>query len=115
MSSHRLTGEGPWVPDESFATRLFAVRREMKLQQGEMARRCGFDDGTWSNWERGIRPRNMGEVVAKVAEVTGCDRNWLMWGYGGSGEGPGSLPSDDRRVYIIPAGHAGSSAVAEAA
>lgn len=69
-----------WVPAETFASRLVRLRRELGWNQGEAAARCGLDDGSWSNWERGVSPRRMAEVVAAIHEATGVDRDWLMWG-----------------------------------
>ena len=72
---------GAWIPTDSFAHRLTAARREIGLTQKEAAERCGLDDGSWSNWENGSKPRGMDEVVTKVAAGLGVDRDWLMWGY----------------------------------
>lgn len=70
----------PWVPPTSFAIRLLILRRHLELTQREASRLCGLDDGSWSNWERGSRPRAMDQVVDTIAQVTGCNRDWLMWG-----------------------------------
>lgn len=71
-----------WVPVESFATRLVQLRRHLGWNQGEAAGRCGLDDGSWSNWERGVKPRDMASIVARIHAATGVDRDWLMWGTG---------------------------------
>ena len=70
----------PWVPPTSFATRLLILRHHLSLTQREASRLCGLDDGSWSNWERGSRPRGMDQVVEAIASATGCSRDWLMWG-----------------------------------
>lgn len=70
----------PWVPKDSFATRLILIRRELDLTQLQAAQRCGLDDGSWSNWENGTRPRGMDAIVTAIATHLGVDRDWLMWG-----------------------------------
>ncbi len=72
--------EEPWVPADSFATRLIHLRHHLGLTQAQAAKACGLDDGSWSNWERGSRPRAKDEVVEAIARATGCSRDWLMWG-----------------------------------
>lgn len=72
--------EEPFIPEDSLANRLSAVRHHLRLTQAEAANICGLDDGSWSNWERGARPRNMAEVVEKVHQGLNVDRDWLMWG-----------------------------------
>lgn len=77
MSDARQT---PWIPRDTFAHRLMLVRRELGLTQEEASELCGLDNGSWSNWEHGRRPRAMDVVVATIADKLGCDRDWLMWG-----------------------------------
>lgn len=72
--------EERWVPEDSFAMRLVLLRRHLRLTQQEAAQLCDLDDGSWSNWENGTRPRGMDSVVRKIATATGVDPNWLMWG-----------------------------------
>lgn len=69
-----------WIPEDTFATRLIAARKGRGLTQGEAAARCDLDDGSWSNWENGTKPRGMNEVVRKIADGLLIDRDWLMWG-----------------------------------
>lgn len=64
----------------SFGSRLVLLRHHLNLTQVEASKLCGLDDGSWSNWERGGRPRRMDEVVESIANATGCNRVWLMWG-----------------------------------
>ena len=82
-----------WVPEDTFGARLVLTRLGKGLTQEEAATACGLDDGSWSNWERGTKPRGMDEVVRKIAGGLGVSRDWLMWGYvcpncGGSGTDP---------------------------
>jgi transcriptional regulator with XRE-family HTH domain len=69
-----------WIPVDTFGTRLYSVRRQLNLTVEEAAKRTGIPDATWSTWERGAKPRNMGGAVAKIALALGCSRDWLMWG-----------------------------------
>ena len=70
-----------WIPDDSFGTRLIAVRRHLGLDQVAAAERYGVKRETLSTWERDIsKPRHMAIIVERIAQVTGCDPVWLMWG-----------------------------------
>lgn len=74
------TADGAWIPEDTFAVRLIAARKGRGLTQAEAAKLCDLDDGSWSNWENGSRPRGMNEVVSKIAGGLKVDRDWLMWG-----------------------------------
>jgi len=69
------------VPVDTFAARLVLARLHagnLTLQQA--AARCGLVDQSWSNWERGAKPRDLVDVVAAISESLGIDRDWLMYG-----------------------------------
>lgn len=70
----------PWVPKDSFATRLILIRRELDLTQAEAASRCGVKAATWNTWENGSRPRGLDAIVVAISKGLGVDRDWLMWG-----------------------------------
>lgn len=72
--------EAPLIPEDSFGLRLVMVRRALNLSQQEAAARCDLDDGSWSNWEGGAKPRRMDEVVSTISKRLEVDRDWLMWG-----------------------------------
>lgn len=72
--------EEPFIPEDTFGLRLVALRTHLKLTQAEIAARCDLDDGSWSNWERGAKPRGMDQIVRKISDALGVDRDWLMWG-----------------------------------
>lgn len=83
MAAHEALGnEGDayLIPEDSFGLRLLIIRRELGLTQAEAAARCELDDGSWSNWENGSKPRGMDRIVEKIAEALHVDRDWLMWG-----------------------------------
>lgn len=80
MTDVAAAASEPWIPKDTFADRLAAIRRQKKLTQLEAARACALDDGSWSNWERGGNPRNMADVVERIAMALNVDRDWLMWG-----------------------------------
>lgn len=69
-----------WQPDDTFASRLILVRRQLGLDQRDIAKRCGLSSPTWASWELGTKPRDMDDVVRKIAAATGCDVVWLMFG-----------------------------------
>lgn len=81
MAAYEAEGQQePFIPADTFAVRLIMIRKELGLTQAEAAQRCGFDDGSWSNWENGTRPRGLDIVVEKISSNLGVDRDWLMWG-----------------------------------
>jgi transcriptional regulator with XRE-family HTH domain len=74
-------GRGTWIPANTFALRLVQVRRAAgDLSQVEAATACGLDDGSWSNWERGAKPRDMERVVRAICQGLGVNRDWLAFG-----------------------------------
>lgn len=81
----------PWVPRDTFSSRLRQVRNELGLKVEEMAATCGFPMPTYNSWERGRRPHKLDEVVRKIVDATGVDRDWLMWG--GDVGREGGIPS----------------------
>lgn len=81
MAAHEaLTGPEPMIPEDTFAVRLVIIRSTLGLTQKEAAQRCGLDDGSWSNWENGAKPRGMDRVVEAICSNLSVDRDWLMWG-----------------------------------
>lgn len=80
MAANVEQHEEAWVPEDTFGARLVLVRRELGLTQAQAADACGLDDGSWSNWERGARPRGLDEIVAAIVKSLRVNRDWLMWG-----------------------------------
>lgn len=73
--------EVPWVPRNTFGMRLLMLRKHLGASAEHMATLIGVSQPTWSMWEGDASsPRNQAEVVTKIADATGVDRNWLMWG-----------------------------------
>lgn len=69
------------IPADTFAARLRLVRMHAgDITIVDAADRAGLSYGSWSNWERGMQPRDKVEIVRAVAETFGIDRDWLMWG-----------------------------------
>lgn len=78
---------GPWVPKDTLAVRLAAIRVALGEMSGGFAWNvkraasfCGIDPGSWRNWEAGKRPQDYESVCRKIADATGCDLEWLMRG-----------------------------------
>ena len=69
-----------WVPSESFGWRLKLLRADLGLTAHEAADLCHISRDTWGSWERGKFPQRMHDVVVQIADATGVDRGWLMWG-----------------------------------
>lgn len=71
-----------WVPDlESFAARMALVRHAMGWNLKEAAVKCGLAVNAWARYEEGMRPRDLVNVVEKIATATGVHRSWLAFGY----------------------------------
>jgi transcriptional regulator with XRE-family HTH domain len=46
----------------------------------DAAELCGLNYGSWSNWERGKKPRDLLEVVSAISGALGVNRTWLLLG-----------------------------------
>lgn len=69
------------IPADTFAHRLMLVRAHSGyITVREAAERCDLNYGSWSNWERGKHPRDLIDVVEKISDGLGIDRNWLLFG-----------------------------------
>ena len=69
------------IPADTFAARLRLVRMHAgDLTILEAAERTGLNYGSWSNWERGMMPRDLRDVVLAITGALGIDRDWLMYG-----------------------------------
>jgi len=66
--------------------RLLLLRHELGLTVDDISALCDVPSATWSTWERGTRPRDLAAVVSRIADRTGYDRDWLMWGFPLRGE-----------------------------
>jgi hypothetical protein len=74
------------IPPDEFRYRVLLARTHAGLTTREAADLCGTTSASWSNWERGMKPRDLLDVVERISEGLGVDRDWLMWG------GPLSTP-----------------------
>lgn len=93
----------PWVPSNTFATRLVLVRRELGLSVKAAAEKCDLHYATWSTWENGRKPADMAAVVTAIVEGLGVDRDWLMWGKTQSApppDDPGSVVTSGYRQLV---------------
>jgi transcriptional regulator with XRE-family HTH domain len=69
------------IPADTFAARLTLARLHAgNLTLQEAAERCDLIGQSWSNWERGMVPRDKADVVEAISSGLGVDRDWLMWG-----------------------------------
>lgn len=75
-----MTTTETWIPTDTFAARLTLVRKHLGMNGKEFAAKVGYDPGTLNNWEWGRIPRDLAAVVGNIADKTGVDREWLMWG-----------------------------------
>lgn len=69
------------IPADTFSNRLILARVHAGwLTVKDAAERCGLNYGSWSNWERGARPRDLLDVVGKISEGLRIDEEWLLFG-----------------------------------
>lgn len=73
-------GPGLDIPTDTFAHRLVLVRAFRGLTVKEAAAKTGLGYGSWSNWERGARPRDILEAVEAISDGLGIDPVWLLNG-----------------------------------
>lgn len=76
------------MPADTFANRLRILRHDLDISAIQLSEMTGFSHASISNWERGARPHKLLEVVERIAEVTGIDRDWLLWGWAAWGSNP---------------------------
>lgn len=78
----QLADNGPEleIPTDTFAHRLVLVRAYRNLTVKEAAAKTGLGYGSWSNWERGAKPRDLLEAVEAISEGLGIDPVWLLNG-----------------------------------
>lgn len=88
MAQVHYDNEPGWLPHSDLASRLRWLRWEIARREGgnkaltveEAAELCDLKPSTWYTWENGSRPQRIAEVVQKIADATGIDRDWLLWG-----------------------------------
>lgn len=69
------------VPADTFAARLMLARMHAgHLTIQDAAEKCGLINQSWSNWEKGMKPRDLVEVTQAISEGLGVDRDWLLFG-----------------------------------
>lgn len=90
------------IPADTFSNRLILARVHAGwLTVKEAAERCSLNYGSWSNWERGARPRDLLDVAQKIADGLRIDYEWLLFGgplLGARGR-PAKRPGEDTVRY----------------
>lgn len=71
-----------WIPEDTFALRLMAVRQRCGWTNVEKAAKaCGITGQSWRDWEAGkSHPRDALAVCRKIAAKAGCSAAWLAFG-----------------------------------
>lgn len=96
----------PGIPRDTFEHRLMLARSHAgRLSIQDAAAKVGVKHQSWSNWERGIRPRDIIDVAELISEKLGIDRDWLLFG--------GQLAAPEGRTVRRVRPNAGSVRVAE--
>lgn len=61
-----------------WASRIMALRRRLKLSQGELAKRVDCSAMTISRWERGLQPPSS-EFYLQLGKLAGKADPWFFW------------------------------------
>lgn len=91
----------PWRPADTFGARLALVRQRLGLNVTQAAALCGVPQASWHTWERGVQPQRLYDIVDKIVEGTGVERDWLL---GGGNLAPASSASSSVRSRCITPG-----------
>lgn len=98
------------VPEDTFAARLMLARVHAGYQTiDEASAKCGLNRQSWSNWEKGMKPRDLLDVVNAISEGLGVDRDWLLFG------GPLATPEPAGRRQLKRRRNQGAGATNESA
>jgi phage repressor protein C with HTH and peptisase S24 domain len=68
------------VPE--WASRIIALRRQMKMSQGELAKRMECSAMTVSRWERGMQAPTA-DYYIQLGKLAGKEQCWFFWGHAG--------------------------------
>lgn len=78
----------PWVPEDTFGSRLALVRQRRGWNIAEAARACKVDPQSWANWEAGASPRKFEQVIERTrptgssgssTRYASCCCYWSCW------------------------------------
>lgn len=94
----------PRVPIDTMGARLLLLRHELHWSQRDAAAQTGVSYRTWQGMEAGRETRSLDQHVAAIAETTGYDRDWLMWG-GALGRPRPSSPNSDVQGHTVGYSH----------
>lgn len=75
--------EPRWIPADTFALRVMVARTQGPagyLTIDQAADRCDLNRQSWSNWEKGMMPRDLLGAVDAISDGLGVDANWLLRG-----------------------------------
>lgn len=67
-------------PADTFSNRLTLAIRLTGLTIRDFAEQAGLDDGSVSNWSRGMRPREMVDICQAIADAHDIEFDWLLLG-----------------------------------
>lgn len=80
------------IPADTFSNRLLLARALAgHVSIREAADITGLNREAWRDWERGRRPRDILDVVRRIADALDVDHDWLL--FGGPLAGPRGVPT----------------------
>lgn len=86
------------LPHDTFAARLVLLRHDLGMTQQEASDLAGVKRGAWATWEKGRIPHDKAEIAKKIADRTGYDLRWLLYG----GDVSASPTDDDHPTGRFP-------------
>lgn len=84
---------------ESLGARIRAARKNAKLTQEKLARRCGVSHSVVSQWETGAVQAVSAQHLSAAARALGVSLDWLL----GESDNDNQSPVDDAHSELIEA------------
>ncbi len=67
-------------PTDTLPLRLVMLRHEASVSQREAAFRCGITPRVWQGMEEGRSTAKLLDILKRIADEFGYDRDWLAYG-----------------------------------
>lgn len=90
------------VPRDSFALRLVMLRHDLDWTQQEAADTVGVKRASWASWEKGRMPHAQAQITKQIADATGYDLRWLLYGEVSDSPTGGDHPTGRLVVRVHP-------------
>jgi len=85
----------------TLSERIKARRKDLKMTQGDVAKRIGISRVSYTQWELGETNPN-GENLLKVAQVLSCTPDWIVSGKGSLNDIHENVEAAPRLKGLVP-------------